>query len=259
MWNESLEQNSLLTTFQLPSFRSITSGRSVSITFIMTNSRQSSTSTDDGGTHQSDNYSGSGTHPGSPHPFHPTTSILCLPKTSNVGTVDQQQKPIYLGSDRVPAKYHQPLSRTPSPDDRTMNGRDIEEYVKRNIEKEKGKRRAARNAAWNDQSETDDERRNDVPETPSAVSKTQGRSMSRTAPPDSSGISKKPRSGPVRRKTNEESGMSRGFSKRAGTRPGLRSRGKPLSQDTGTTLRDEETDGGLEGGVEQMLLDDQES
>jgi hypothetical protein len=92
-----------------------------------------------------------------------------------------------------------------------------------------------------------------------SVSKPQGRRLSRTAPPNSSGISKTSRSGPVRRKTNEEPGMSRGFSKRAGTRPGLRSRGKQLSQDTGTNVRDEETDGGLEGGVEQMLLDDQES
>lgn len=227
----------------------------MSIAFIMTNSRQSSTSTDDGGTHQSDDHSGSDTDPGSPHPFHPTTSILRLPESSKAATTGSGNEAIYLGSSEVPEQYHVPLSGTPPDDDVTMNEEHLEKHMKEISKGEKGKRRAAGNAPWDDQSETDDERRKDVPETSSAVSRTQGR-MSRTATTPSSGVSKKPRSGPVRRKTNEEPGMSRGFSKRAGTRPGLRSQSKAQSQAAGTSVRDEETEGGLAGGVEDMSIND---
>jgi hypothetical protein len=126
MWNESLEQNSLLTTFQLPSFRSITSGRSVSIAFIVTTSRQSSPLTDDGGTHQSDGYSGSDTDPGSPHPFHPTTGMLSLPKPSDAASEAAGQDDVHLEAIQVP--YFEPPSRTP-PDDRLMTKNDSEKTM----------------------------------------------------------------------------------------------------------------------------------
>jgi len=219
----------------------------------MTTYRQSTVSTDDGRIHRSDGHSRSGINPASLHPSHPTTSILCLPETSKAATVDQEQEPIYLGSDKVPEQYFKPLTRTPSLEDVLMNEEHLEKHMKEISKKANEMIRAAGNAPWDNQSESDDERPNDVPETSSAVSRTQGRRMSRTVPTTTSGVSKKPRA-PIRRKTNEEPGMSRGFSNRAGTRLGLRSQGKALSQAAGATVREYEMDGELEGGVEDMSI-----
>jgi hypothetical protein len=223
----------------------------------MNSSPEPTTPTDEGKKHQLDGHSGSGTNPaGRPHP---TFGGLTLPKTSNVGTVNQEQESIYLGSSKVPVQYREPLSRTPSPDDRTLNERDIEEYVKRNIKKEKGKRRAAGNAPWNDQSENDDERQEDAPERRSSLRKTPRRRVSQMTTTEGSRVSKTPRTVPVRSNTNEEPGTTSCRVKaRGGTRSGLRSQTiSQTSQDDEVRARDTNTAIGFEDDVDKMSINDQ--
>jgi hypothetical protein len=223
----------------------------------MESSRKSTTPTDDGDEYQSDGCSRSGTDPGSPHPFHPTTSILCLPKTSKAATTGSGKEAIYLGSRKVPAQYSKPLTRTPSPDDVLMNNIHLEEYMKEISEKANEKRRASRNAPWNDQSESDDERPKHVPETSSAVSKTPHRRASQTASRRPFGVSKPPRPGPSRARSNAQTDLTtRGG--QVATRLGLRSqRTVSMSQNDETSTGGEEMARRLERGVEDMSINDQ--
>jgi hypothetical protein len=221
----------------------------------MVSSRKSTTTTNDGDKHQSDNYSRSGTNPVSR--AHPNYGMLTLPEPSDVGTVDEEQEPITRGSSKVPSSG--PPSRTPS-DDRLMTEDDIKKAMPGMMEEYiKGRRAAGKSSIWDVGRRSDDDGRKDVPETSSAVSKPQGRRMSRTALPKSSGVSKKPRTVPVRSKTNEEQGTTpRRLRERGGTRLGLRSQTTAQrSQDDEVRTRARDTAVGFEDDVDQMSINDQ--
>jgi hypothetical protein len=217
----------------------------------MTISRRSTSPTADGDKHHFDDYSGSSTKP-IVRP-HPSTSVLRLPTTSYVGTVNQEQETINLGTSEVPVQYPEPISRTPSDDDVLMNERDLETYMKGITKKDNGKRRAAGKATWNDQSENDDERQKYELDSPSALRKIPRRRESHKASRTPSGVSKS--SGPMSGR-NDQKGMTLRNEWGRKTRAATRSQTLRGQEDETSALA-EKTAGGLEGGVEHMSIDDQ--
>jgi hypothetical protein len=221
----------------------------------MTTSRKSTTRTDDGRTHQSDGQSESDTDPGSPHPFHPTTGMLSLPKPSDAATRATGHDDVHLEAGKVP--YFESPSRTPS-DDRLMTEDDIEESMPGIMNEYNNKRRAAGEALSSNVSESDEEGRDDVLETISAVPETPRRRATQTTSTRGCRVSRTSRPVPVRSNTNEEPGAPRRLPVRGGTRSGLRSQTiAQTSPDDEVKIRDRDTAIGFEDDVDKISINDQ--
>jgi hypothetical protein len=223
----------------------------------MESSRESTIPTDDGRTHQSDDHSGSGTNPVGPP--HPTFGFLTLPGTSNVPgtTMEYRHAPIYLGSDKVPAQFCEPLSRTPSKEDVLMTERHLEEYVKA-IEKDSEESRAAASPPVGDTFLHGNVERREGAFDMASGSETQGRRVSHTALTQSACVLKPRRSSSGK---NEQSGITpRSLGERVRPRSGLRSQSTTLrSQYKGKGTAGGENVEGLQGGVDRMSINDEEA
>jgi hypothetical protein len=222
----------------------------------MTTSRKSTTRTDDGRTHQSDGHSGSDTDPGSPHPFHPTTGMLSLPKPLDAATKAAGHDDVHLEAGKVHC-FESP-SRTPS-DDHLMTEDDIKEAMPGVMNEYNSKRRAAGEALSSNVSESNEEGRDDVLETIPAVPKTPRRRATQTTSTRGCRVSRTSRPVPVRSKTNEEPGETpRRLPVRGGTRSGLRSQTTvQTSQDDETSFRGGSMAIGFEDDVDKMSINDQ--
>jgi hypothetical protein len=222
----------------------------------MERSRRSTTRTDDGRTHQSDGHSESSTDPGSPHPFHPTTGMLSLPKPSDAATKAAGHDDVHLEAGKVHC-FETP-SRTPS-DDRLMTEDDIKQATPGVMNEYNNKRRAAGEALSSNVSESDEEGRDDVLETISAVPETPRRRATQTTSTRGCRVSRTSRPVPVRSNANEETGTTtRRLPVRGGTRSGLRSQTiAQTSQDDEVRIRNRDTAIGFEDDVDKISINDQ--